>query len=518
MDQTPTNVSEMLKVTASRFTNREAIYDETKRMTYGELDQEVTRLAKGLTDLGVTSGDHVAIALTNSCEFVIAFYAIARAGAVSIPVNPFFSKQEASYILQQTGAKIIFCSAEKYYGELQQEIEHLETLISVGFKAGGYVSYESLIESNKNVEDVQVEPKEDLFSIMFTSGTTGKPKGAMLTHENVLFSAIAGAKVMKCTETDVFLIPNPLFHIMGTTLIIRAIYCGGRLVVMKKYSVTNALSLIESEKITIHPGVPTMFALELNSSDFDKYDYSSLRTGEMAAAPCPVEIVKQIRTKMHCNVLVAYGSTETSATLTVTGFDDDDTLRSETVGRAVPGVKLKVVDDNRQGLGIGEVGELACKGPGVTKGYYNQPEETAQAIDHEGWFYTGDIATIDENGYVRIVGRKKDVIIRGGFNIYPRELEEALHEHPEVAEVAVIGLADPLFGELTCACIVLKYGASSSEEAFQEYMKERFVKYKIPDKVVFLEELPVTASGKLSKLKLQQEMEEFNFSVSYPNI
>lgn len=504
--QVDSNVSDMLKVTASRLPYREAIYDESRRMTYGQLDQEVTKLAKGLIRIGVESGDRVAVSLTNSCEYVTAFFAIARIGAVLIPLNPFFSKEESSYILEQSGAKVLFCNKESYYFELRQEIKPLTTLISVFFQAEDFVDYAELLAGH-NLDDVRIEPKEDLFAILFTSGTTGRPKGAMLTHENVLFTAMSGSKIMKCTEEDVFLIPNPLFHVMGVTFILRAAYCGGKLVVMQKYSVKNALALIESEKVTVHPGVPTMFILELNSPDFDNYDLSSLRTGEMAAAPCPVEIVKQIRSKMNCNVLVAYGATETSATLTMTGFDDDDTLRSETVGRPVPGAQLKVVDNNREECAVGVIGELACKGPGVTKGYYKMPEETAQAIDHEGWFYTGDMATIDENGYVRIVGRKKELIIRGGFNIYPRELEEALHQHPVIAEAAVIGLPDELFGELTCACVVLKEGTTSSEEELLEYMKERFVKYKVPDKFIILKKLPVTASGKISKLKLKEQLD-----------
>lgn len=506
--QTNPNVSDALTITASRFPNREAIYDETSRMTYGQLDQEVTKLAKGLIRIGVESGDRVAVALTNSCEYVKTFFAIARVGAVLIPLNPFFSKEESSYIVQQTGAKVLFCGEESYYTELWQEIGTLTTLISVHFQSKDYLEYADLFVGH-NLEDVRVEPKQDLFTIMFTSGTTGRPKGAMLTHENVLFSAMSGSEIMKCTEDDVFLIPNPLFHVMGVTFILRATYCGGKLVIMKKYSVKNALALIELEKVTVHPGVPTMFILELNSPDFDKYDLSSLRTGEMAAAPCPVEIVKRIRSKMNCNVLVAYGATETSATLTMTGFDDDDTLRSETVGRPIPGVNVKVVDNNLKECAVGEVGELVCQGPGVTKGYYKMPEETAKAIDHEGWFYTGDMATIDENGYVRIVGRKKELIIRGGFNIYPRELEEALHQHPDIVEAAVIGLPDELFGELTCACVVLRKETSSSEEELQDYMKERFVKYKVPDKFIFVDKLPVTASGKISKLKLKAELDNY---------
>ena len=508
---THSNVSDLLKITANKLMNREAIFDEKRRVTYQELNCEVTKLAQGLIKTGVNRGDRVAVAIINSVEYVVAFFAIARIGAVIVPLNPSFSKTESSYILEQTNSKVLFCSEESYYSELKEEIDSLEILISVGIQVENYLWYDNLLVGS-GLEDIHVEPVDQLFTIMFTSGTTGRPKGAMLTHSNVLFSASSASKIMECTEEDVFLIPNPLFHIMGVTFLLRAVYCGGRLVVMRKYSVTNALKLIESERVTIHPGVPTMFILELNSSDFDQYDLSSLRTGEMAAAPCPVEVVKRIRSEMNCNILIAYGSTETAATLTLTGFDADDQLRAETIGRPLPGVEIKVVDENRQELGIGEVGELACKGPGVTKGYYNSPIETAQAIDQAGWFYTGDMVTVDAEGYVRVVGRKKEMIIRGGYNIYPRELEETLHQHPAISEAAVIGLPDKLFGEMTCACVVLREGKTITEEELLMYMKENFVKYKIPDKFLFLESLPVTASGKISKIKLKEELKKENSS------
>lgn len=502
------NVSNTLKEAAKTFYDREAAVVGERRMTYGELDQEVTKLANQLIQLGVKSGDHVGISLQNSLEFIIAFYAIARAGAVIIPINPFFSKEESAYVVEQSQAKLIFCGEKAYFQELRYEIETLEKLISVGFEEDEFISYSRLMMRGSPKEPLHVEPKEDLFAILFTSGTTGRSKGAMLTHENVLYSTLSAAKVMKCTEEDIFLMPNPLFHIFGVTFILRAASCGGKLIVMEKYSVTKGLELIEKEKVTVHPGVPTMFTLELNHPDFSKYNVSSLRTGEMAAAPCPVEVVKRIRKEMNCNVLVAYGMTETSATLTITGFEDSDELRSETVGRPIPGVRIKIVDENREECETGRVGEIACKGPVVTKGYFNMPEETAKAIDHEGWFYTGDIATIDESGYVRIVGRKKEIIIRGGFNIYPRELEESLHQHPDIVHAAVIGLPDEIYGEITCACVVLKKGSKASEESLAEYMKQRFVKYKIPDTIMILNELPVTPSGKISKLKLKEKIEQ----------
>lgn len=502
------NVSHLLKNTAERFHGRESIVCGSERITWGELDRKVTKLAHELIRLGIRSGDHVGIALRNSSEFVIAFYAIARAGAVMVPINPFFSKGESGYIVAQSEVKLVFCGERGCFPALRKEIPTLRLLVSVGFEDQEFISYTALMEGGIPEEPLDGEPSDDLFAILFTSGTTGRPKGAMLTHENVLYPTIAAAKGMECTEEDVFLIPNPLFHIFGVTFILRAACCGGKLVLMEKYSVTRALELIQEERVTVHPGVPTMFTLELNHPDFRSFDLSSLRTGEMAAAPCPVEVVQRIRKDMNCNVLIAYGSTETAATLTTTSFDDSDELRAETVGRPIPSVHLKVVDDNRQKCQTGEVGELVCKGPGVTKGYFKMPEETAKSIDHDGWFHTGDLATIDENGYVRIVGRKKELIIRGGFNVYPRELEETLYEHPAVVQAAIIGLPDKIYGEITCACVVLKEGEKVSEESLLDYMRERFVKYKVPDQILILEDLPATPSGKISKVKLKEDVEK----------
>jgi acyl-CoA synthetase (AMP-forming)/AMP-acid ligase II len=273
---------------------------------------------------------------------------------------------------------------------------------------------------------------------------------------------------------------------------------------MEEFKAGKALQIIEQEKITIHHGVPTMFILELNHPTFDDVDLSSLKTGIIAAAPCPEEIVKKIRMKMGCNIVVSYGLTETSATLTVTGLDEDDRLRSETIGKPVPGAEVKIVDVNREEVPPGEVGEIACRSNGVFIGYYNMPEKTSEAIDKDGWFYTGDLGTKDEQGYFRVVGRKKDLIIRGGYNIYPREIEELFYKHPSVLEVAIVGLPDTVLGEVACAAIKLKPNKVETEKALRQFIEERVADFKVPDRFVFLDELPMTPSGKIKKIALQE--------------
>ncbi len=494
---------------------KEVIYDGYRRLTYLDLQTEATWIASGLQSLGVKKGDRVAVCLPNWHEFIVVLFSLSKIGAILIPLNIRYRTDEVEYILKDSGAKVVFISEQvdgnnhiDMFADLKKHVSSLEHLVTVRCERDGLPSYTGFVEKgNKYVawQDESVTP-DDIFTILYTSGTTGKPKGVMLLHRNVVNVAMIASGKMQCHDEDVFLIPVPAFHVMGIMFILRTVFSKARLVLMEKFKAGDALSLIENEKVTIHPGVPTMFILELNHPNFSSYDLSSLRTGELAAAPCPVEIVRKIKTDMGCNILVAYGLTETSANVTITDFNDSDVIQSETVGRAIDGVELKVVDDDRQTVGNGIVGELACRSIGLMKGYYNLPEQTREAVDEDGWFYTGDLATIDNEGYVRIVGRKKDMIIRGGFNIYPREIEELLYQHPSVLEVAVVGLPDSVLGEISCAVIILKEGLDVTEEEIKAYLKEKLVHYKIPDKVLFMKQLPMTASGKILKIELQNQL------------
>lgn len=503
----------ILEYSAKSDPNKEAIFDGYKRISYQQLLDDVECLAAALTQLNIRKGDRVMVSLPNWHEFVTIYFSLAKIGAILVPCNTRYQVNEISYILENSRAKAVFLIDndkninvfEQYINKsVENEFEHIFT---VRFTKEGNLSFEDLLELGKNkvAQNVLINPNEDVFSILYTSGTTGDPKGAMLTHHNVFSTAQISNIALDCNKNDVFLVAVPAFHVFGMVpSILSAIAVGGRIVFMEEFKAGKALQIIEQEKITIHHGVPTMFILELNHPTFDDVDLSSLKTGIIAAAPCPEEIVKKIRMKMGCNIVVSYGLTETSATLTVTGLDDDDRLRSETIGKPVPGAEVKIVDANREEVAPGEVGEIACRSNGVFIGYYNLPEKTSEAIDKDGWFYTGDLGTKDEQGYFRVVGRKKDLIIRGGYNIYPREIEELFYKHPSVLEVAIVGLPDTVLGEVACAAIKLKPNKVETEMAMRQFIEEQVADFKVPDRFVFLDELPMTPSGKIKKIALQE--------------
>ena len=508
----------LLERASKMYPNREAIFDGRNRITYKQLLEEVQLLASGLSQKGIKQGDRVMVSLLNWYEFVCIYFALAQIGGIVIPCNTRYQLEELLYILKNSGAKAFFVGKEfSYFDSLKEYMKTdsthstLKEVFTVRTKKSDYFSYEELLNLGKTytTPHCNLNPTDDVFTILYTSGTTGQPKGAMLTHENVTYSAILTADQLRCTEDDVYLIPVPAFHVFGMVPgILSAVSKGSKMVFLENFKAIEALKLIESEKVTVHHGVPTMFILELNHPDFKQFDLSSLRTGIIAAAPCPEEIVRKIRTEMGCDVQVSYGLTETAAAITFTSFHDDDYLKSTTVGKVLPGVKAKIVDANRREVTIGEVGEIAVKGKGVMKGYYQMSENTKEAFDEDGWFYTGDSVTIDENGYIRIVGRKKDMLIRGGYNIYPREVEEIFYKHPSVLEVAIIGLPDTVLGEISCAVIKKKPGYSEDEHSMKTYIKEKVADFKVPDRIVFVEELPMTASGKIIKNHLKNIISE----------
>ena len=511
-------VSQLLEEKFKKYPQKEVMFDRTTRMSYEQLWQNSLALSASLHKLGLGKGDKIAVCLPNWNEFVVIYMAIAHLGAVIVPFNTRYRQDEVEYIVQNSNAKAAFFTEEfsdvnhlNQFTKAQKKVSQLEHLITVRFESEGLLSLERLIEEGKSepFEPVHLDPLEDLFTILYTSGSTGAPKGAMLTQSNVVQTAIKSAEGMNCTEDDVFLVAVPVFHVFGMVpSILTTIAIGARMVLMDHYKAQEALKLQEAERITVKHGVPTMFILELNQDNFKSFDLSSLRTGIIAAAPCPEEIVRRIRHEMGCDIVVSYGASETSPTLTMTKFDDTDNLRAETVGTALPGAEVKIVDEYREEVPTGEVGEIACRSYGVMKGYYNMPEKTQAALDHDGWFYTGDLGTLDEYGYLRIVGRKKEMIIRGGYNIYPREVEEVFYKHPDVMEVAIVGLPDTVLGEVSCACVKLKPSANLNETELQSYIKERVADYKVPDKILFVDELPMTASGKIKKVALQEQLKE----------
>ncbi|MFB4162433.1 class I adenylate-forming enzyme family protein [Alteribacillus sp. JSM 102045] len=511
-------VHSLLEKAVRFFPDKEAVYDGKRRLLYRELESESNAAAAELKGMGIKQGDHIAVSLPNWHEFVVILFAISKIGAVIVPFNTKYQESEIEYILNNAKVKAAFFTGHvdenqlwHHFYNASQRSDYLKHLITVRYEHEEALSFASLLEKGKekSVSFPYLEAK-DVFTIMYTSGTTGKPKGAMLTHYNVVKTAEMTADFMKCTADDVFLVPVPVFHIFGMVpSIMTAAAAKSKMVFIESFKAEKSLQLIEQEKVTVHHGVPTMFILELNHRDLKFYDLASLRTGIAAAAPVPREIVGKIRKEMHCEILISYGMTEASPCLTATTFEDTDKRRAETVGRAMPGVEVKVVDQKtRHPVQPGEVGEIIVRSPGIMLGYFEMPEKTKEVLSDDGWYATGDLGTMDENGYLRIAGRKKDLIIRGGYNIYPREVEEHFYQHDAVSEVAIIGLPDTVLGEVTCASVKLKEGASATEEELEEFIREKVAYYKVPDKIVIVPSLPMTASGKISRMALQHQMDK----------
>jgi fatty-acyl-CoA synthase len=490
---------------------REAFACGERRLTYAELRGSAAALSAALHARGIGAGDKVAAILPNGAEFLISYFACARLGAIYVPLNTRYRQHELAFMLNDCEARVLITAASyadfdylALIAALRPSLPLLAHVIVVG--GDGAESFAGLLETVAVAPPAPIAPQSDVFTILYTSGTTGMPKGAMLTHANVVGNAIAMAEAIGWTAADVLLVAVPMFHVFGMTpSIMSAIVTGSRMVALETYAPEAALRLIERERVTIHHGVPTMFILELNHPNFAAYDLSSLRTGIIAAAPCPVEVVRRIRTAMGCNICVAYGLTETSPCLTITRFDDSDEVRSATVGRALPGIDIRIVDDLRRPVADGVVGELAARGYAVMQGYYRRPEATAAALE-DGWFYTGDLATLDPHGYVRIVGRKKEMIVRGGFKIYPREIEELYYAHPKVQEVAIVGLPDPVLGERSCACIKLRDGQDATADEMLNHVRGQVADYKVPDRIVFVAAFPATASGKIRKVYMAEQL------------
>ncbi|MHB8074763.1 class I adenylate-forming enzyme family protein [Desulfosporosinus fructosivorans] len=485
--------------------DREAIFDGLRRMSYGELKRESQQLAAALSQLDLQKGDKVLSFLPNWHEFIVLFFALAKRGAVLIPCNIACEKEEINDRLQRIQPKAVFVASRSQLTCLQAD-EDSYAIISVRFKEEGYQSFSELLEAgrNKAVKPVEIDPYEDVFVIMFTSGSTGCPKGVELTYENLFHSAKNIGYRLESTDQDTFLVPLPCCHMFGiVTGLLLPFYFGGKTVLMNKFSPAKALALIEQEKVTVIYGVPTMFIQELQEYRQNMTDVNSLRTGIIAGANCDENVIRQICSEFNCDIMVAYGSTE-SVAVSMTTFQDDINIRSQTVGRPYDGVVVKVVDDYEKTVKPGAVGELVCKGYGVMKGYYLMPSETTQVLNENGWLHTGDLATVDQQGYIRIIGRKKNMIIRGGYNIYPAEVEKIYYAHPTVLEVCVLGVPHEELGEQTWAYIQLKENSQETEESLRDYVKGKISKYKIPDRVIVLDIMPKLTNGKIDKKALER--------------
>jgi len=498
---------------------------QNRRLTYREMREATDEFARGLIALGVEHGDRVGIWSTNNLEWVIAQFATPKIGAILVNINPAYRSSEASYVLQQSGVSVLLVQiAHKTsnYAEIMREIAdalpELRTIVLIGddeltFPLPNAMRWNDVGVAAKNVSSERLAQRlamtqfDEAINIQYTSGTTGFPKGATLTHHNILNNGFFIGEGCRYDARDRVCLPVPFYHCFGMVLGNLAIVTHGATIVIPNYSFDPALTMeaVVRERCTSLYGVPTMFIAELGLANFKDYDCGSLRTGIMAGSPCPVEIMKRVQSEMHMpQVTICYGMTETSPVSTQTSVDDPLDKRTGTVGRVHPHLEVKIVDENNRIVPLGTPGELCTRGYSVMLGYWNDPENTARAIDAARYMHTGDIATMDEDGYLNIAGRIKDMVIRGGENIYPREIEEYLYAHPAIKDVSVIGLPDERYGEELCAWVVLHDGADLDEEAVKDFCRGKIAHYKVPRYVRFVAEFPMTVSGKVQKYKMRE--------------
>jgi fatty-acyl-CoA synthase len=502
--------------TAAEFAGRDAVVScqQDVRLTYAELDAAIDAVASALLRAGIESGDRVGIWAPNCVEWILVQYATAKIGVILVNVNPAYRSHELEYVLRQSGARLLFSASafkSSDYAAMIDEvaggIDTLERTVFVDrdewaeFKAGS-PDREAIAARMASLSF------DDPINIQYTSGTTGFPKGATLSHHNILNNGFFVTELLHLTEEDVTCLPVPFYHCFGMVMGNLGTLAHGGCVVIPapSFDAGATLAAVASERVTSLYGVPTMFIALLDHEDFDSFDLGSLRTGIMAGSPCPTEVMKKVVDRMHMSeVAICYGMTETSPVSTQTRVDDPLERRVGTVGRVGPHVEVKVVDPE-SGLVVqrGDPGELCTRGYSVMLGYWQDPERTAEAIDRAGWMHTGDLATMDDEGYLNIVGRSKDMVIRGGENVYPREIEEFLYALEGIADVQVIGVPDERYGEELCAWVIARPGADLDEDAVRDFCRGRLARFKVPRYVIFTDEFPMTVTGKVQKFKMRE--------------
>ena len=529
-------VGALLDDMAWRYPDNEALvyHERGLRYTYREFNEVCRRVAKGLLKLGVKKGDNVSIWAYNVPEWVILQFATAKIGAILVTINTSYKSAELEYILNQSDSSALFMVksfkdtdyVQTVYDVIPElpaaepgklaspKLPHLGNVIFIGQETPtGMNNFNTIMDLGNQVSDQDLQAVEatldcfEVINMQYTSGTTGFPKGVMLTHHNVINNGFNIGECMKFTEKDRLCIPVPFFHCFGCVLgVMACVTHASTMVPVEVFDPLKVLQTVEKERCTAVHGVPTMFIAELEHPEFKKFDLSTLRSGIMAGSNCPIEVMKKVISEMHASeITIAYGQTESSPVITQTRTDDPIELRVATVGRALPDVEVKIVDiETGATLPPGKQGELCTRGYLVMKGYYKMPDETARAIAPDRWLHTGDLAIMDENGYCKITGRIKNMIIRGGENIYPREIEEFLYTHPKVSDVQVYGVPDRKYGEQVMAAIVLKKGVEMGEEEVREFCRDKIANYKIPKYVKFVDGYPMTASGKIQKFKLRE--------------
>ncbi len=540
-------IGQALRETAQRFGDHDALVFPARdlRISYRQFDEMVDAAARGLLALGIGTGEHVAIWATNVPEWVVLQFATARIGAVLVNINPAYRSHELHYVLNQSDSVALFLverfKSSNYFAMLGEvcpelagatpgklsakEFPRLRWVVALEDEAvDGSITWQDMLDRGESVSAEQLSEVESNLqidqpiNIQYTSGTTGFPKAATLSHRNLLLNGYYAGMCQALSAEDRICIPVPFYHCFGCVLgtITAAVYGAAMVIPAESFDAEATLDAIERERATALYGVPTMFIAQLQHPTREGRDLSSLRTGIMAGSPCPIEVMKQVIGVLGANeITIGYGLTEASPLITQSRTSDPLELRVETVGSLLPGVEAKIVDPaTGDSLGDNEQGELCAKGHGIMIGYYKNQEATQAAIDAEGWLHSGDLAVRLPNGYYRITGRIKDMVIRGGENIYPREIEEFLFEHPAVEQSAVVGVPDAKYGEELCAWIKLKAGCQASEDEIRDFCRASLARFKVPRYVKFVDSFPQTVTGKIQKFKIRELMiEEYNLDV-----
>ena len=525
--------------TVARFADRPGliVHQQGINWTWSELARRVDAFAAGLVALGLQPGERIGIWSPNNSEWIITQYATAKAGLILVNINPAYRLTEVEYALNKVSCKALITAtrfktsdyigmvnalapelAVSHPGELHAErLPALRSVIQIGGEAPGTFTFDKILHHGRDTDRQRLQELapllqfDDPVNIQFTSGTTGLPKGATLTHHNILNNGFFIGEVMHYTDQDSVCIPVPMYHCFGMVIGSLACMTHGSAIVFpgEGFDPLATLHTVAEYRCTSLYGVPTMFIAELDHPDFPKYDLTSLRTGMMAGSTCPVEVMRRCISDMHLHEMtIGYGMTETSPVSTQTHIGDSLDKQTATVGRPHPHVEIKIVDTEGRIVPRGVTGELCTRGYPVMLGYWDEPERTAEAIDRAGWMHTGDLATMDNDGYCAIVGRIKDLVIRGGENIYPREIEEFLYKHPAIVDVQVFGIPDARFGEELCAWIKLRTGATLTEDDVKAFCKDQIAHYKVPRYVRFVDDFPMTVTGKMQKFLMRASMTE----------
>ncbi len=504
-------IDQVFSNTAKRLSQKVAIRWGEREYTFGELEGLTNRYARGIQSLGVKKGERVCIFMQNSPEFIIAHFGNLKAGAITVPLNVMYRKHELRHMVNDSGAVAILVSQEnlQYVNEVRKELKTLQRVVVVSDSpAEGCTLFRDLLEGQADTRLPAQNSEEDLAVICYTSGTTGLAKGAMLSHANFLANISTLASIWELAEHDKLMMALPMFHVHGLGIVLHGMaYCGYSMVLHERFDSKRVISSIHRHRCTVFMGVPTMY-VRLIEEDLKDVDLSCVRLWAVGSAPMPVEVLNKFKEKFRAEILERYGMTETA--VVIASNPHRGLKKVGSVGPAIPGVQISIVDEDSVPLARDEVGEITVKGPNVMKGYWNRQAETDEAFKN-GWFHTGDLGFLDEDGYLHIVGRKKEMIIASGFKIFPREVEEVVHAHPKVREVAVVGIPDPVRGESVRAYVVPKEGVAITSEELEEYCRKNLAAFKVPRTFEFVETLPRTPSGKilnriLSRVKVKDLM------------